>query len=217
MRLRLPLLLTLLLTAACRATPPAAPDPGRLDAVARRYVILGLGLGAHDPAYVDAYYGPDSLRAAAEAESLTVAEVRTAAESLIAVLGDSVPAYADTLVRLRHRYLRVQLGSMAARARTLGGARLSFDQEAEALYDATPPHYGDAHFDSLLARLDSLLPGRAPLAERYQRLRDRVTIPAGKVDTVFKTAIAACRARTLAHVPLPPGERFDLEYVKGTS
>jgi hypothetical protein len=36
------------------------------------------------------------------------------------------------------------------------------------------------------------------------------------VDTVFKTAIAACRARTLAHLPLPPGERFDLEYVKGT-
>ena len=84
MRLRLPPLLTLLLTGACRATPPAAPDSSRLDAVARRYVILGLGLGAHDPAYVDAYYGPDSLRVAAQAESLTVAEVRTAAESLIA-------------------------------------------------------------------------------------------------------------------------------------
>ena len=146
-----------------------------------------------------------------------MAEVRTSAESLIAVLGDTVPAYADTLVRLRHRYLRVQFGSMAARARILGGERLSFDQEAAALYDATPPHYSDAHFDSLLTRLDSLLPGARPLAERYQRLRDRVTIPAGKVDTVFKTAIAACRARTLAHLPLPPGERFDLEYVKGTS
>jgi hypothetical protein len=214
----LPLLLTLLLFAsACRPAAPAAPDPRPLDAVARRYVVLGLGLGAHDPAYVDAYYGPDSLRAAAGAESLSVAEVRTAAESLIAVLGDSVPAYADTLVRLRHRYLRVQLASMAARARIVGGERLGFDQEAKALYDATPPHYSDAHFDSLLVRLDSLLPGRAPLAERYQRLRDRMTVPPAKVDTVFKPAIAACRARTLAHLPLPRGERFDLEYVKGTS
>jgi hypothetical protein len=41
-------------------------------------------------------------------------------------------------------------------------------------------------------------------------------IPATLVDTVFKTAIAACRARTLAHLPLPTGERFDLEYVKDT-
>src|SRR5262249_12053068 len=151
------------------------------------------------------------------AESLSVPQVRAAAESLIAILGDSVPAYADSLVRMRHRYLRVQLGSMVARARMLMGEKLSFDQEAEALYDARPPHFPDAHFDSLLARLDSLLPGTAPLAERYQRFRARLPIQAAKVDPVFKTAIAACRARTLAHIPLPPGERFDLEYVKGTS
>ena len=204
--------------AACRPSAPAAPDPTALDAVARRYVVLGLGLGKHDPNYVDAYYGPDSLKKAADAESLTVAGVRSAAESLIAVLGDSIPAYADTLVRLRHQYLRVQLGAMAARARMLSGERLKFDAEAEALYDAKPPHYPDAHYDSLLARLDSLLPrGGGPLATRYQRFRDRLNIPAAKVDTVFKAAIAACRARTLAHMPLPPGERFDLEYVKGTS
>ena len=128
-----------------------------------------------------------------------------------------MPAYADSLVRLRHRYLREQLGAMATRARMLGGERLSFDQEARALYDADPPHDSPAHFDSLLSRLDSLVPGPGPLATRYQRFRERLNIPAPLVDTVFKTAIAACRARTLAHLALPPGERFDLEYVKGTS
>jgi hypothetical protein len=207
----------LTLALACRPPAASAPDPHPLDAVARRYVVLGLSLGHHDPNYVDAYYGPDSLRAAADAESLSVPQVRAAAESLMAILGDSVPPYADSLVRLRHRYLRVQLGAMAARARMLGGERLGFDAEATALYDAAPPHYPVAHFDSLLARLDSLLPGPGPLAGRYHRFEDRLTIPAGKVDTVFKTAIAACRARTLAHIALPPGERFDLEYVKGTS
>lgn len=179
-------------------------------------MVLGLSLGKHDPNYVDAYYGPDSLRSAAEAESLSVAEIRSSAESLIAVLGDSVPAYADSMARLRHAYLRVQLGSMAARARMLGGERLAFDEEARALYDADPPNYPPAHFDSLLGRLDSLLPGGGPLARRYQRFRDRLMIPAALVDTVFKTAIAACRARTLAHLALPEGERFDLEYVKDT-
>jgi hypothetical protein len=43
-----------------------------------------------------------------------------------------------------------------------------------------------------------------------------VNIPSRRVDTVFKTAFAACRARTMARMPLPPGERFDLEYVTGT-
>ena len=216
---RLPILCALLL-AGCggeRGASPPAPDPARLDPIARRYVVLALELGHHDPNFVDAYYGPDSLKTAADAESLSVPQVRAAAESLIAVLGDRIPTYADSLVGLRHQYLRVQLGAMATRARMLGGERLSFDQEARALYDAEPPHYPPAHFDSLLARLDSLLPGREPLDARYQRFRDRLNIPAPLVDTVFRTAIAACRARTLAHLALPPGERFDLEYVKGTS
>ncbi|MGH7579720.1 MAG: hypothetical protein ACREM9_06070 [Gemmatimonadales bacterium] len=215
-RFLIPPILLSILVAACGTERPAAADAGRLDAVARRYVILGLSLGRHDPNFVDAYYGPDSLRAAVEAESLSVAQVQAAAESLIAVLGDSVPAYTDSLAGMRHRYLRVQLGSMATRARMVGGERLGFDEEARALYDVVPPHYPEAHFDSLLSRLDSILPGRGPLAGRYQRFRDRLMIPATKVDTVFKTAIAACRARTAARLALPAGERFDLEYVKGT-
>ncbi|HEY7636451.1 MAG TPA: hypothetical protein VH763_12940 [Gemmatimonadales bacterium] len=201
---------------ACHAAE-IVQDPRRLDPIARQYVILGLSLGHHDPNYVDAYYGPPALKAAADSESLSVDKVRSSAESLIAQLGDSVPTYADSMVRLRHRYLRTQLGSMVARAKMLAGEHLTFDQEALALYDAKPPHFDDAHFDSLLARLDSLLPGKGPLAARYDRFRKQVVIPASRVDTVFKTAIAACRARARAHLSLPPGERFDLEYVKGTS
>jgi hypothetical protein len=192
------------------------PNPDILDPIARRYVTLALGLGAHDPNYVDAYYGPDSLRTVARAESLAVTEIRSATDSLIGILGNTVPPYTDSLIRARHRYLRTQLGSMAARAGMLEGRRLSFDEEARVLYGVTPPHFEDAHFDSLLARLDSLLPGRGPLTERFQRFRDRMVIPAERVDTVFRAAIAACRSRTRAHMELPEGERFDLEYVKGT-
>jgi hypothetical protein len=215
MRSFLGAMLAVSLVAACRPSRPAA-DPAVLDGVARRYVVLVLGLGRHDPNYVDAYYGPDSLKSIAAHDSLAVGQIRTAAESLIAVLGDSVPAYGDSLVRFRHRYLRTQLGSLAARAGMLEGKQLKFDQEAKALYDVTPPHLSDAHFDSLLARLDLLIPGHGPLAQRYTRFRDSTMIPAARVDTVFRTAIAACRARTLAHLTLPKDEHFDLEYVTGT-
>jgi hypothetical protein len=176
-----------------------------------------LRLGHHDANYVDAYYGPDSLKAAADRDSLPVATIAATADSLIAVLGDSVPAYADSLAQWRHRYLRTQLGALSARAAMLGGKRFTFDEEAKALYDVTPPTLPDAHFDSLVNRLDALIPGDGPLAVRYQRFRDGAMIPAAKVDTVFKVAIAACRARTLVQMPLPAEERFDLEYVKGTS
>jgi hypothetical protein len=209
------LVLAFLLVACERAIPPA-PDPAALDPVARRYLSLVLALGAHDANYVDAYYGPDSIRTRALAESLTVTRIRQSADSLTRQLGDSVPAYTDSIVRLRHAYLRTQLGALSARARMLGGERMTFDQEAQALYDVIPPHYSDAHFDSLLARLDSLLPGPGSLAQRFQRFRNRVMIPSDRVDTVFRTAIGACRARTLKHLKLPPSERFDLEYVKGT-
>jgi hypothetical protein len=208
------LLLCTSLTTACT---PAAPDPAALDAIAFRYVGLVLRLGHHDANYVDAYYGPDSLKAAADRDSLPVATIAATADSLIAVLGDSVPAYADSLVQWRHRYLRTQLGALSARAAMLGGKRFTFDEEAKALYDVTPPTLPDAHFDSLVSRLDMLIPGPGPLAARYQQFRDGAMIPAAKVDTVFKVAIAACRARTLEHMPLPAEERFDLEYVKGTS
>lgn len=209
--------LLLLLIGGATACASPVPESSRLDPIAVRYVGLVLRLGHHDANYVDAYYGPDSLKQAAERDSMSVAAIGAAADSLIAQLGDTVPAYADSLVRLRHQYLRTQLGALSARAAMLGGKRFTFDEEAKALYDVTPPTLTDAHFDSLVARLDALVPGPGALASRYQRFRDAAMIPAAKVDTVFKVAIAACRARTLAHLPLPAGERFDLEYVKGTS
>lgn len=202
---------------ACKAESRPPADPATLDPIAREYVVLGLQLGAHDPDYVDAYYGPDSLRARATRDSATLIQIRTRAESLFAVLGDSTPAYQEELVQMRHRYLRGQLGSMVARARMLGGEKFTFDEEARALFGVEPPRHGDAHFDSLLTQLDSLLPGTGTVAQRFNAFRNRVTIPASRVDTVFKRAIAACRTRTMKHMTLPEGERFDLEYVTGKS
>ncbi|HEX9942866.1 MAG TPA: hypothetical protein VGG03_12675, partial [Thermoanaerobaculia bacterium] len=51
--------------------------------------------------------------------------------------------------------------------------------------------------------------------DRYNAFRQRFVIPSARLDTVFKTAVAACRERTLRHVQLPPGESFVIEYVTG--
>lgn len=204
------------LLAAC-APGAGTPDPAVLDGVANRYVVLALQLGVHDASYVDAWYGPDSLKQQADADTLSLDAIRAVGDSLRDVLGEEVPAYTDSLVQMRHRYLHTQLGSLVARAQMLSGTKFTFDEEANLLYGASPPSYSDAHFDSLLAQLDALVPGPGTLADRYTQFRKRIMIPTDKVDTVFKVAIAACRARTLAQMPLPANEGFALEYLTGTS
>src|SRR5204862_1309448 len=51
----------------------------------------------------------------------------------------------------------------------------------------------------------------------YASYRQQFVIPRAKLDAVFQKAIEGCRARTAAHMPLPAGESFTVEYVNGKS
>ncbi len=99
----------------------------------------------------------------------------------------------------------------------LRGERLSFDEESKALYDATAPTLPESHFAEVLAQLEKRFPGKGPLVERYDAWRRAFVIPKEKLDPVFKTAIAACRERTVKHLQLPKEESFTVEYVTGKS
>ncbi|HST31557.1 MAG TPA: hypothetical protein VLK27_12050 [Chthoniobacterales bacterium] len=121
------------------------------------------------------------------------------------------------LVHLRREYLEKQLYALIFRAKTLLNAGIkgpkNFDAESRALYDAVAPTYHDSFFDDILKRLDTKIPGTGPLWQRYEEWRKPFVIPKEKLDAVFQLAIKECRARTLAHVALPPNESFTVEYV----
>src|SRR5439155_21101675 len=121
---------------------------------------------------------------------------------------------ADELVALRREYLRRQLESLDARVRMLEGAKMTFDEESRALYDAVAPVHPAPVFQTALDQLGQLLPGDGPLIERYDAFRARFTIPPERLSTVFDRAIAECRRRTLQHVTLPAAESFTVEYVE---
>jgi hypothetical protein len=194
----------------------AGPETNQMQALAEQYVKLVLAVGQHDPDYVDAFYGPPEWRTAAVKRPL--AEIDAEAASVADGLAAAVPpAAGDPLLLLRHQYLTRQLDALRARVAMLGGRTLTFDEESKALYDAVAPHHDAAEFDRVLAQLEQLLPGRGPLLERYTRFRDAFVIPADRLDATFKAAIDACRRRTLAHVELPPGESFTVEYVTNKS
>ncbi len=189
-----------------------APDVNR---IADEYILLVLAMGKHDPGYVDAYYGPPAHQAAADSAVLDLAAIRARAASAIGRLRAPGTAPGDELASLRRDFLVRQLEALDARAAMLQGTRFTFDEESRALYDAVAPHHDAAYFESVLRQLEPLLPGDGPLAERYQRWRTAFAIPRERLDTVFTTAIAACRERTARHIALPPGESFVVEYVTG--
>jgi hypothetical protein len=99
----------------------------------------------------------------------------------------------------------------------LQGERLSFREEARGLYGVEPRLRPLSDFEPILARIDRLVPGDGPLAQRVEAFMARFTIPPGRLDAVMRAAIAECRRRTIAHIPLPRGEHFTLEFVTGRS
>jgi hypothetical protein len=214
------LILALVLCGLVTSIFPAPPKDA-VNAVAERYVHLVLSLGQHDPDYVDAFYGPTEWKTQVEKEKKSLDAIGAEAAELIATLA-KIPASetaGDELVALRREYLQKQISALAARVRMLKGEKLKFDDESRALYDAVAPTYRqsgsnpDSHFDQIIDQLETKIPGTGPLWQRYENWRKPFMIPKEKLDAVFQLAIKECRARTLAHIALPPNESFTVEYV----
>ena len=191
-------------------------DPTPMTALAERYVKTVLALGQHDKDYVDAYYGPPEWKREIEASKTPLDAIASQARAARAELA-KVPQGNDEMSRLRHQYLDRQLSSLEARIRIVKGERLSFDEESKALYDAVAPTNPVAHFQKILDTLDKRFPGQGSLAERYDAWRRPFVIPRDKLDSVFQTAIKACRERTVKHITLPSNESFTVEYVTNKS
>ena len=197
----------------------STPNPAALDSVlnpiAESYVRLVLAVGEHDPNYVDAYYGPAEWREAVQGDRRPLIELSAVADSLLAALQPLPAESLAQLARLRHRYLTRQLEAVRAYIGVLAGDSLSFDEESRALYDAVAPTWPETHFRELVDSLSAVLPGTGPLPARLERYRRGFIIPPAKLDTVFRAAIAEARRRAAAHIALPAGEDFVLEYVRG--
>ena len=187
-----------------------------MNELAERYVKLVLAMGQHDADYVDAYYGPDAWRIEAEMAAQTLEQIGTAVDEALTEL-KQIPADATELGQMRHQYLQRQLEALRARIRMLDGESLAFDDESAALYDAVAPTHADSYFNETLAELEQALPGTGALTDRYAAFRDDFVIDPDHLSQVFEAAITECRRRTLAHVELPPSERFTVEYVTDKS
>lgn len=188
-------------------------DVAKLNSLATQYVKLGLSIGQYDESFVDAYYGPDSLKPAALTDSVFPKDnFLNAVNKLVTELKTFDNNTNDTLAK-RSAWIQSQLKAFERRIKLVGGDTASFDDECRDLYGTTVPSYDSAHFKNIIQQLDVLLPGKGTVNDRMQQLTNRFIIPKEKLDTVIKTAIAECRQRTLKHYQLPATESFSLEFV----
>jgi hypothetical protein len=92
--------------------------------------------------------------------------------------------------------------------------RVTFDEESRALYDAVAPTHRSPTSGAPGQPRPTVLPGSTGAVARAARALPRdFVIPPERLDTVFRAAIAEARRRTAAHIALPSGESFTLEYV----
>ena len=213
------LMVMVLLVVACNKPANQASEENRqaeegvmsaLNEIAEDYVKLVLATGQHDSDFVDAYYGPAEWK---DQESRTPEALVEEAAAIQRRLDAVDISGEDVLVQQRVAYLKIQLLAVSSRLEMLNGQSFAFDEEAQRLYDVTPPTHDEAHFQELLSQLEAELPGKGSITQRLADWRKDFIIPPEKLDAVFSKAIEEARRRTGQHMTLPEGENFVVEYV----
>ncbi|MEP7107599.1 MAG: hypothetical protein ABI760_06440 [Ferruginibacter sp.] len=205
----------ILLTLCCKQKTENSRSE-KMSRLAENYVRLGLSIGQYDTGFVDAYYGPDSLKPTTKIQAVFPKDsFLVAVNKLMDQLKSITNANQEDRINPRVNWMLKQLIAFGRRIRIFSGEYGSFDEESRELFGVAAPAHDEKYFRLLLAKLDSILPGRGDVSKRFNRLANRFIIPKDKLDTVFKIAIGEARKRTLAHYKLPPDEAFRLEYVTG--
>jgi hypothetical protein len=172
-----------------------------------------LEIGAHEKGYIDAYFGPPEWKTEAEAHPRSIPALKAEADRIHVALEAINAAGLSPLERRREAWLAANIASARYRLDMIEGVRSPFREEATRLFALTPELQPLESYDSVLARIDALVPGDGPLAERIEAFRSRYFIPSDRLNAVMDAAIGECRRRTLAHMALPGNERFSMEFV----
>jgi len=173
-----------------------------------RYLELGLSLGRHLDGLVDAYYGPPELAARVEAEpprplEQLAAEIRNVVAELDGGGGE------PELDASRRSWLRAQLVGLATTADKLGGVQVSYLDEVEHCYGVRPTFVPEDDFAEAHRRLDEVVPGSGPLAERYAAWRESQAVPVEQLEPALRSLADDFRERTERLFGLPDGEEVE--------
>lgn len=179
-----------------------------LDPFGTEYLRIAFGIERHFPGFIDAYVGPEDLRASADiAPPPTIAELLQRTRALHDHL--ATQGYPP----IRQDYLDKQLTAIVMVLRKLAGETVPYREEVAACFDIIPEFTSESIFETALRELDEIVPGRGPLLDRMNEWRDRYIIHNNTARTGFDLLLNETRNRTREIVTLPAGESIELAFV----
>ena len=182
------------------------------DALIREYLLLGLRFDRIEPGYVDAFTGDPGLRrtVADEPAPDPTALVRKA-ERLIAALPDVLRH--NGVDQVRADYLGAHLRALVCAARKFAGADIGFVDEVRDYFDVDIAKGDVETYRQAHTRLNEVLDGSGPLAERMAAHRTAEEIPPQRLAEAIEAFSSALRDRVRAEYPLPDTETVDYQVV----
>jgi hypothetical protein len=187
-----------------------------------RSLTLGLRLGRHIDGLVDAYYGPPDLAAVAGAEPVVPpGRLVVEARDLLAAIDAGEPldpteataAAEDGAAPGRRHWLRAQVQGLSTTARRLAGEPVGYADEVEACYGVRPSRVDEDVLEGAHRRLDEVLPGSGPLADRLVAWRETHAVPVDKLRPALASLAEDLRHRTRTLFGLPDGEQVEFDLV----
>ncbi len=193
----------------------------RINGLAEDYVHLILEIGRYDDLYIDAYFGPEEWLPEPIPDSIDFdfpsGELLARVDSLILRLQDIKISRLSDLDKMRLRNLEWHLGGAKTKIEIEGGKSLTFDEESLAFFGLTYSYKGDNHYQNLIKKLDSLLPGEGDIPKRYLEYKERFSVKPEDVEMLFMDALQVARDLTLENIELPENENFEVEYISDVS
>ena len=113
----------------------------------------------------------------------------------------------------RRHFLRSQAIGLLTSARKLAGEHIGYADEVEACYGVRPRRFEEEEFEAAHRRLDEVVPGTGPLAERYVAWREAQAVPVDLLEAAIGSLAEDLQQRTRVLFGLPDGERVDFELV----
>jgi hypothetical protein len=182
-----------------------APDP-----VARDYLLLALRLDQHIDGLVDGYFGPAELKSIVETEPLRApGRLRDDAVALLDRVHDEVEP-AD-----RRTWLTGQVAALERHAAALTGEALPYVEHVTRCFGWTPVRRDEAAFEAAASRIEAILPGAGPLADRLDAFDETLRIPVDRLLALIDWLVPRLRERAEALFGLPDGEQLRVSLVRG--